>query len=49
MRKKLICLILMIMIVCINTFVFADVGSFESYDSGSSWSSSSWDSDDWRK
>ena len=45
MRKKLICSIIVIIIVCINTFVYADVGSFESYDSGSDWSSSSWYSD----
>ena len=45
MRKKLVCLFVAIIIICMNTFVFADVGSFESYDSGSDWSSSSWDSD----
>ena len=53
MKKKLKVLILTILIVAISTIVFADVGSFESYDSGSDWDSdyssydsgSSWDWD----
>ena len=51
-KKKILGLILIIvMIFTINTISFADVGSFDRYDSGGSdWSSSSWDSDwdsDW--
>lgn len=51
MRKKIVFLLIVFLVVSVNTLVFADVGSFESYDSGSSWdsgsdwSSSSWDSD----
>ena len=49
--KRIILLIILILIISTNTF--ADVGSFEDYDSGSDWDSdwgSSWDSDydsDW--
>ena len=49
--KKIVSLIIMFLILCIHTLSFADVGSFESYDSwdsSSDWSSGSWDSD-WRK
>ena len=47
-----ITLMIIILIISINTYCFADVGSFDRYDSGSSWdsdwgsSSSSWDWDD---
>lgn len=49
--KKLgLIFILSLVILFTNTYVFADVGSFESYDSGSDWGgsdySSSWDWDD---
>lgn len=50
--KKIIAIILMLIVVSIYTYSFADVGSFDRYDSGSSWdsdwgsSSSSWDWDD---
>lgn len=45
MKKKIATLILLvIMILMISTFSFADVGSFDRYDSGSSWSSSDWGS-----
>jgi len=45
--KKIFALIVVITIISFQMVVFADVGSFESYDSGSDWgsSSSSWDSD----
>ena len=45
--KKIFALIVVICIISLHMVVFADVGSFESYDSGSDWgsSSSSWDSD----
>ena len=50
--KKIIAIILMLIVVSIYTYSFADVGSFDRYDSGSSWdsdwgsSSSSWEWDD---
>ena len=48
-KKKLILVIICVIILSINTLSFADVGSFDRYDSGDSWSSSpsSWDSSDW--
>lgn len=48
--KKIVSLILMLIIISIYTYSFADVGSFDRYDSGSSWNSgSSWSSSssDW--
>ncbi len=47
--KKIVALIIVITIISFQMVVFADVGSFESYDSGSSWSSSdsSWSSSSW--
>ena len=45
--KKLISLILMIVIISIYTYSFADVGSFDRYDSPSWDSGSSWSSSDW--
>lgn len=40
------CLVLaFIVIIVSSSFVIADVGNFNSYDSGSDWSSSSWDYD----
>lgn len=50
MKKKIsIIILLVITILAIHTFSFADVGSFDRYDSGSSdWGSSSWgSSSDW--
>lgn len=50
--KKIITIILILIFISIYTYSFADVGSFDRYDSGSSWdsdwgsSSSSWDWDD---
>lgn len=50
--KKLVTVILILIFISIYTYSFADVGSFDRYDSGSSWdsdwgsSSSSWDWDD---
>ena len=52
-RKKVKSTIIAIIFIIIaaTTYSFADVGSFESYDSGSSWSSSdyesSWSSSDY--
>lgn len=44
--KKIVTIILMLIFISIYTYSFADVGSFDRYDSGSSWSGgSSWDSD----
>ena len=42
--KKIICLIFLTILLLARP-VFADVGSFESYDSGSDWGGGSWDSD----
>ena len=36
---------LIIIFISVYTYSFADVGSFDRYDSGSDWGSSSWDSD----
>lgn len=48
-RKKITFILIILTIFAINTLSFADVGSFDRYDSGgwssSDWSSSSWDSD----
>lgn len=56
MKKKII-IIMICMMLSISTYSFADVGSFDRYDSGGSsdwgsssssdWGSSSWDDDDW--
>ncbi len=43
-EKKIICLIFLV-ILLLSRPAFADVGSFESYDSGSDWGGSSWGSD----
>lgn len=44
--KKIITIILILIFISIYTYSFADVGSFDRYDSGSSWDAgSSWDSD----
>ena len=47
--KKIVATIIMLIIMSIYTYSFADVGSFDRYDSGgSSWDSgSSWSSSDW--
>lgn len=45
--KKIISLILMLIIISIYTYSFADVGSFDRYDSPSWDSGSSWSSSDW--
>ncbi len=45
--KRIVILSLIILVIAFNTQAFADVGSFEDYDSGSSWDSGSsydWDS-----
>ncbi len=43
-----ICISIVMMLCLLNTsIVFADVGSFESYDSGSDWGGSDWGSSDW--
>lgn len=59
MKNKIFSIIIIIAILInLNTYVFADVGSFDDYSSSwdsydssdwssSDWSSSSWDSDDW--
>lgn len=53
--RKLVVILVLIIVMSICTYSFADVGSFDRYDSGSSWdsgssdwgsSSSSWDWDD---
>lgn len=50
--KKIVIFLVVLLIIGIQKPTFADVGSFESYDSGSDWggssysSSSSWDDDD---
>lgn len=46
--KKLVIVLLTIIFVSIYSYSFADVGSFDRYDSGSDWGgSSSWSSSDW--
>lgn len=44
-KLKKVLLMTLLMVVCFYNTVLADVGSFESYDSGSSWSSSDFDYD----
>lgn len=44
--KRFVTIILILIFISIYTYSFADVGSFDRYDSGSSWDSGSgWDSD----
>lgn len=47
MKKLIISLMVLLSIISVSCFSFADVGDFESYDSDwdSDWDSSSWDSD----
>ncbi len=47
--KRIVTIIVMLILISIYTYSFADVGSFDRYDSGSSsWDSgSSWSSSDW--
>lgn len=42
--KKIISILIIIFVISISAYSFADVGSFDRYDSGSSWSSSDWGS-----
>lgn len=44
---KVLTVVTFVFVIMFGTFTLADVGDFNSYDSGSSWSSSDWDSSSW--